>query len=97
LPGEATELEQTADSIKFNVGKGRAKAIAQAWRTQFRGDGWKEEIAALEGMAGAMSLSKDKMSMTIHYTDSGFMPAEMTISLMGAELESKTSSGLGAQ
>jgi hypothetical protein len=88
LPGDASEVEQTAGSIKFTVGKGKARGIAEGWQKQFQAAGWKEEVATLNGMAGAVSLSKDKMSLNIHYTDTGFTPAEVNISAMGAELES---------
>lgn len=88
LPNDANELEQTSDSIKFKVGQGKAKAMAEAWRTQFRESGWKEGMASLQTMAGVIALSKDKMSLTIQYTDTGFTPAEVNISAMGAELES---------
>lgn len=87
LPGDAKDVEQSASEIKFTIGKGKAKAIVETWRKQFRESGWKEDIATLEGMAGAVSLSKEKQSLTIHYTDTGFMPAEVNLSAMGAELE----------
>jgi hypothetical protein len=87
LPADAADLEQTKDQIKFKVGNGKAKAIAETWRRQFRDAGWKENIATLEAMAGAISLSKEKQSLTINYSDTGMMPAEINISAMGAELE----------
>ena len=88
LPGDATDVEQTSDEIKFKVGNGKAKAIAEAWRTQFRESGWKEDAAVVQAMAGSIALSKEKQSLTITYTDSGVMPAEISLSAMGAELES---------
>jgi hypothetical protein len=88
LPAGAKDVEQSPSEIKFTVGNGKAKAIVESWRKQFREAGWKEDVATLEGMAGAVSLSKDKQSLTIHYTDTGFMPAEVNLSAMGAELES---------
>jgi hypothetical protein len=87
IPPEASGVEPSASEIKFTVAKGKAKGIAQGWRKQFRDAGWKEDVAVLDAMAGALSLSKDKQSLTIHYTDTGFMPAEVNISTMGAELE----------
>ena len=88
LPGDAKAVEQSASEIKFTVGKGKARAIVEAWRKEFRADGWKEDVATLEGMAGAVSLSKEKQNLTIHYIDTGFLPAEINLSVMGAELES---------
>jgi hypothetical protein len=90
LPADITGLDQTKDEIKFKVGSGKAKAIAQTWRQQFHDTGWKEDVATLDGMAGAISLSKEKQSLTINYTDTGMTPAEITISAMGAELEASS-------
>ena len=87
LPSDARALEQTASEIKFSVANGKARAVAEGWRKEFHDQGWKEDMATLDGMAGAMSLSKEKQSLTIHYTDTGFTPAEVNISAMGAELE----------
>ena len=87
VPGDANDVEQTASEIKFTVAKGKAKPIAETWRKQFRDAGWKENVAVTEAMAGGISLSKDRQSVTIHYTDTGFTPAEVTISAMGVELE----------
>lgn len=87
LPNDAKGVEQKKDSIKFNVDKGKAKEVAETWRKQFREAGWKEDVATLEAMAGAVSLSKEKQSLTINYTDTGFMPAEMNLSVVGAELD----------
>jgi len=81
-------VQQTKDEIKFTVGKGKAKAAGESLRTQFRDAGWKEDVAALDGMAGAVSFSKEGgQSVTINYTDTGIMPTEVTVSAMRGELE----------
>ncbi len=87
LPAEAKGVEATKDEIKFTVANGKAKAIAETFRKQFLDAGWKEEIATLNPMAGALSFSKENQHLTIHYTDTGVMPAEINLSAMGAELE----------
>lgn len=87
LPADAKGVEQTKDEIKFTVGNGKAKAAAESLRKQFRDAGWKEDLATLEPMAGALSFSKEKQSLTINYTDTGVMPAEISLSAMSAELE----------
>jgi hypothetical protein len=87
LPPDAKDVEQTKDSIKFTVGKGKAKAAAAALRSQFREAGWKEDFASVTDMTGALSFSKEKQSLTLSYTDTGMMPAEVSLSAMGAELE----------
>jgi hypothetical protein len=87
LPADAKDVEQTKDTIKFTVGKGKAQAAAEALRAQFREAGWKEDFASVTPMTGALSFSKEKQSLTLSYTDTGMMPAEVSLSAMGGELE----------
>jgi hypothetical protein len=89
LPGEINGLEMKKDEIKFKVDNGKAKAVVEAWRKEFRDAGWKEDAASLDPMAGAASFSKDRQSLTINYTDTGVMPAEVQLSAIGVELETK--------
>ena len=87
LPPGAKEVGASKEEIKFTVAKGKAKAAAETLRTEFLEAGWKEDIASLDAMAGALSFSKDKGSLTLHYTDTGVMPSEVDLSAMGASLE----------
>jgi hypothetical protein len=88
LPADAKDVKQTKDEIKFTVGKGKAKAAVESLRTQFREAGWKEDVASLEGMAGTLLFSKENgQSVNITYSDTGFMPSEVSVSAMRAELE----------
>jgi hypothetical protein len=86
LPAEARSVEQKPDEIKFTVDHGKARAIAEAWRKQFREAGWKEDVSLLEAVAGTLSFSKQDQSLTISYTDTGVMPTEVTLSGMRIEL-----------
>lgn len=74
---------------QVTVGKGKAKAAAEMLRAQFRDAGWKEDFASLEAMAGALSFSKEKASLTLNYTDTGLMPSEVSLSAMRAEVEQR--------
>jgi hypothetical protein len=56
-------------------------------RAQFREVGWKEDVASLTAMTGTVLFSKEKQSLTLTYTDTGMMPAEISLSAMRAELE----------
>lgn len=88
LPADAKVVKQTNDSIKFTVGKGKAKAAVESLRKQFQDAGWKEKVASVTGMSGVVSVSKEGgPSATITYTDTGFMPTEVSVSAMRAELE----------
>jgi len=65
-----------------------AKAAVESFRTQFREAGWKEDVASFARMSGALSFSKEGgLSVTITYSDTGFMPTEVSLSAMRAELE----------
>jgi hypothetical protein len=88
LPADAKDVKQTTDSIKFVVGKGKAKAAVEALRKQFRDAGWKEDVTSLERMAGTVLLSKENgQSVNITYSDTGFMPSEVSVSAMRVEFE----------
>jgi hypothetical protein len=87
LPADATKVKETKDSIKFTVGKGKAKAAAESLRAQFRAAGWKEDMVSITGMTGTLLVSKEGQSLTLTYSDTGFLPTEVSLSAMRAELE----------
>ncbi len=87
VPADAKNLKAEKNSISFNVTNGTAQRIAEGWSKQFTKEGWKQDIAVLDKMAGAISLSKEGMSLTIRYTDTGFLPAEVEIDSTGIQLE----------
>ena len=88
VAADAKDVKQTNDSIKFTVGKGKAKAAVESFRKQFRDAGWKENFALMVGMSGASSFSKeDGQSVTVTYTDTPISPSEVSLSAMRAELE----------
>jgi hypothetical protein len=87
IPAEAAEIEQAKNRIEFKIAAGKAKAIVEAWRKQFGKDGWKEAVAALDDMAGTISFDKDGQHLTLIYSDTGFLPAEITLQATGVELE----------
>src|SRR5436190_1541823 len=88
LPADAKAVKQTNDSIKFTVGKGKAKEAVESFRTQFREAGWKEDVASMAAMAGTLLFSKgDGQSVNITYSDTGFMPTEVSLSGMRVEFE----------
>lgn len=89
MPAGASGVEQTKSGLKFTVGNGKAKSVAETWRKQFADSGWKEEVASLDAMAGMISFTKDSGSLTVTYTDTGFVPAEVNISGSGVELDRK--------
>ena len=88
LPADAKDVKQTNDSIKFTLGKGKAKAAIESLRAQFRDAGWKEDHVSMEKMAGTLLFSKEGGgSVNVTYSDTGFMPTEVNVSAFRAELE----------
>lgn len=87
LPAGASGIEKTKNSLKFTVSNGKAKAAAEGLRKYFSDNGWKETAASLDGLAGMLSVSKDQQSVTINYMDTGFTPAEVSVTVIGADLE----------
>jgi len=87
LPADATVVKETKDSIKFTVPKGKAKAAAESLRAQFRDAGWKEKVASITGTSGTLLFSKEGQSLNLTYSDTGFLPTEVSLSAFRAELE----------
>ncbi|MFO0917528.1 MAG: hypothetical protein U0872_04340 [Planctomycetaceae bacterium] len=50
-------------------------------------DGWKETSATLQAMFGLVLLENGKLEMQIMYVDTGVMPADVTLTGQGIELE----------
>src|SRR6266699_380172 len=72
LPADAKVVKETKDSIKFTVGKGKAKAAVESFRTQFRDAGWEEKFASMAAMAGTLLFSKEGgQRVNITYSDTG--------------------------
>jgi hypothetical protein len=87
LPAGAAEIDAKKNQIEFHLPTGKAKASIDAWRKQFVKDGWKEEVAAAEKEAGSITFTKGSQSLTLFYADPGFIPAEISLSASGVELE----------
>lgn len=87
LPADANEVQQTKNRIEFKVAPGKARAAVESWRGQFVKDGWKEEVVVLESVAGSLSFTRSEHRLTVIYTDTGLLPAEVTIHATGVELE----------
>ena len=87
VPADAKDVKVSKSAIEFKLGGGRAKAVVEGLRQQLTKDGWKEEAATLQDMAGMVSLKNGDQNVTVIYNDTRFMPAEVTIQAIGVELE----------
>jgi len=87
LPANTGGKALTKSNLKFNLPAGKAKAAVEALRKQLVGAGWKEQSAMLEGPAGTVNLAQENRSLNIVYMDPGFMPAEVTVTPSGVEIE----------
>jgi hypothetical protein len=84
VPASARDVKEENGNLAFTVANGTAKATVEGLRTTLRQAGWKEDVAALEAVAGAVSLSKEgNGSLTINYTDTGILPAGIHITGIG--------------
>lgn len=90
LPAGAADIEASKTEIEFHVGTGMGKAAVDAVVKQLTAAGWKSESPVGDNMAGQLSLEKDGHSVKILYIDPGFIPAQITITGLGVELEQKT-------
>lgn len=87
IPKHAKDLEQTKTRIEFKLDPGQAKAVVESLRKELAGDGWKETVTSAGDQAGAVSFEKGDQDLTLFYTDTGFLPAEISLSTIRAELE----------
>lgn len=90
LPDGTSEVEQTAGRIEFKLPSGKAKTAIGAWRNELAKDGWADDDALLEALAGSLTLQKPDQPgqrLSISYTDSGFFPAEVRVRATGLDLE----------
>ena len=88
VPAGAKGVERTKDNLAFKLAAGTARAAARTIRADLLKQGWKENTATLEQIAGTVVLSKKAgVIVTIVYFDTGPDLAEVTISTVGAQLE----------
>jgi hypothetical protein len=87
LPAGAQGIQAGKEEIEFQLASGKGKVAVDAIVKQLVAAGWKLEDPVGDSMAGQLSLNKDGQSIKILYVDPGFIPAQITISGWGVELE----------
>jgi hypothetical protein len=87
LPAAARDVKAGKTEIEFHLATGQGKAAVDALVQQLTAAGWKSEPPIGDNMAGHLSLEKDGHSVKILYVDPGFIPAQITITGWGVELE----------
>ncbi|MBA3312433.1 MAG: hypothetical protein H0T47_03945 [Planctomycetaceae bacterium] len=87
VPADAKNIKVTKGEIEFNVANGKAKAAVERLVKALTSEGWKGDVKNYDDLAGAVSLSNGSAHLTIHYTDTGVLPAEVGIDAIGVELE----------
>ncbi len=90
LPATAKDVKVSNGEIEFTTAGGQAKPAALSIATSLKNSGWKTGEQVTEAMAGTLIFNKDQQTITIVYVDTGFLPAEVTITGIGVELERKT-------
>ncbi len=87
LPAMAKNVQADKAIIEFTLAAGTAQDSVATIREALRTAGWKEEVTINEALAGAATFSKDGQSISLSYTDPGFIPAEVELRAIGVELE----------
>lgn len=86
LPAGAKDVKRMKEKIEFTVAAGKGQSTVADLQKQFGKANWKEELATLEQMAGTVTFTRDDKEVMILYIDTGFMPAEITISGTGIDV-----------
>ncbi len=87
LPAGTISKALTKQNLRLNLPAGQAKAAVETLRQGLLAAGWKEEAGSLEAAAGTLSLRRESHTLNILYMDPGFMPADVTITPVGVEIE----------
>jgi hypothetical protein len=87
LPSDATVVLETPNEIKFTMGAGSARALAQTWSEKFQETGWRLERGGYEGGKGLWAFQRETQKLMFVYADEGGAPAEVTVTSTGIPLE----------
>jgi hypothetical protein len=87
LPAEARDIEASREQIEFHMATGKAKAAVEAIVKDLISRGWNVEEPVGDNMAGQISLKKNEQSVNVLYVDPGLIPAQITVSGWGVEVE----------
>jgi hypothetical protein len=89
IPKGAKGDTKSGTTAQWTVPNGSAIKFAKAIQEALEKDGWKGAGGTLDPLAGVLLLEKKDASITIDYTDTGFLPAEFNIRASQCELEFK--------
>jgi hypothetical protein len=87
LPAGAKEVMAEGADVEFKLGSGKASKVVQAWRDDYVKAGWKATVEEFAKEAGALVLEQGDLRLAIDYLDPGFIPAQVSASLSGGDLE----------
>jgi hypothetical protein len=89
LPADIKSKALRKNTLQFNLPIGRAQPAVEAIEKDLIGSGWKRTGGNLQKETGNLQLTKDALSLSVVYMDPGFMPAEVTLTSTGVELDVK--------
>jgi hypothetical protein len=87
LPADAAGLKKSPGLLSFTLAGGQGRAAADQLLTQLAAAGWQETSKLLEPVAGNVIMNKDGKTLTLTYTDTGVLPAEVSVSAPGVVFE----------
>ena len=87
IPAGADVTEITEKTLEFTVATSKGKAAAAAIRKALTDADWKESVTTADDTLGVIEFTKGEQKISLHYIDPGFIPAEISLSASGLELE----------
>lgn len=87
LPAGTISKALIQQTLKLNLPAGKAKPAIESLCKELVASGWKETNKSLDAVAGTVNLSREDQTINMVYMDPGFMPAEVTITPQGFEIE----------
>jgi len=89
LPAAAQDIQIAPRQIEFQLPSGGAQAALDDLKRQLTALKWQADAPVGEAAAGQLSFKSGEQSVSILYVDPGLIPATITISGSGVELERK--------
>lgn len=87
FPGATgAQFSDNPAQLFFDSGKSMGEVV-EFYKQTLAKSGWKEQTSVLQDLTGTVVLTHGSNTLTIVYTDVGFMPAELSIDATGIKLQ----------
>ncbi|HWL10348.1 MAG TPA: hypothetical protein VNQ76_18230, partial [Planctomicrobium sp.] len=89
IPSGIDKESSSAKRIELKAKTGDGKQISEEIRKSLEADGWKSKSTIDLKETGTIEFEKEGQKLLLLYVDPGFIPAEITLTGIGVELEAK--------